>query len=240
MAESLSGQVALVTGASRGIGRAIAQNLAAAGLHVVGVARPSLQLIELGDRLARAPSPGFVVPAELRDPTSVARVFQEIDEKLGRIDILVNNAGVARAEPFVETTLEGWRAVLTTNVDAVFLVTQAAIQRMLRAGHGHVVFIASDAAIRGIARMASYCASKHAVLGFARALDAELAASGIRITTLLPGPVNTTILREEADRPDLLQPDDIAATVGHVLSLPARVEVKEVLLVPHRSNRGDS
>lgn len=234
MTEILAGQVALVTGASRGIGRAIARNLAETGARVVGVARPSPQLDDLADELARASLPGFVVRAELRDPGSVARVFQEIDEKLGRIDILVNNAGVARSEPFVGTTFESWGAVLTANVDAVFLVTQAAIQRMLLTGHGHVVFMASDAAIRGIAGMAPYCASKHAVLGLARALDAELATTGIRITTILPGPVNTTILHDQADRLDLPQPEDIAATVRHVLSLPSRVEVKEILLVPHR------
>jgi NAD(P)-dependent dehydrogenase (short-subunit alcohol dehydrogenase family) len=234
MAESLNGQVALVTGASRGIGRAIARNLVEAGVHVVCAARPSPELEEMADELARASAPGFAVPAELRDPASVGRVFREIDARFGRIDVLVNNAGVARSEPFVETTLEAWRAVLTTNVDAVFLVTQAAIQRMLPAGHGHLVFIASDAAIRGIARMAPYCASKHAVLGLARALGAEFAATGIRITTLLPGPVNTTILRDQADRLDLPQPEDVAATVRYVLSLPERVEVKELLFVPHR------
>lgn len=234
MAEDLTGQVALVTGASRGIGRAIARNLVEGGLHVIGVARPSVQLDELGIDLSRAPSRGFVVPADLRDAASVTRVFQEIDERFGHIDVLVNNAGVARSEPFTETTLEGWRDVLATNVDAIFLVTQEAITRMLRTGSGHVVFIASDAAIRGIARMVPYSASKHAVLGFARALDAELSETGIRITTLMPGPVNTTILRDQADRLDLPQPEDIAATVRHVLQLPPRVEVKEVLLVPHR------
>jgi 3-oxoacyl-[acyl-carrier protein] reductase len=234
MTENLRGRVALVSGASRGIGRAIARDLAEAGVHVVGVARPSAQLDELADELAGAPSPGFVIPADLRDPASVARVFEEIAARLGRLDVLINNAGVARSEPIGETSLEAWREVLGTNVDAVFLMTQAAVRPMIQAGQGHIVFIASDAALRGIARMAPYCASKHAILGFARALDAELAGTGIRITTLMPGPVNTTILSASADRPDLPQPEDIAATVRHVLSLPERVEINEVLLTPHR------
>lgn len=233
MSESLAGRVVLVTGASRGIGRAIARDLAMAGLHVVGVARPSADLNELAAELASAPSPGFIVPADLGDPAAITRVFWEIDARLGRIDALVNNAGVARSEPFLETSFEAWRALLAINVDSVFLVTQAAVQRMLRAGRGHIVFIASDAAMRGIAHMAPYCTSKHAILGLARALGAELAHTGIRVTSLLPGPVNTTILRDQADLRDLPQPEDIAATVRHVLSLPPRIEVKEVLLTPH-------
>jgi NAD(P)-dependent dehydrogenase (short-subunit alcohol dehydrogenase family) len=232
MAESLAGQVALVTGASRGIGRAIADELVAAGAHVVGAARPSAHLDGLADVLARAPAPGLVVPTDVRDPAAVEGLFERIDAEFGRLDMLVNNAGIAHAAPFKETPPSAWREVFATNVEAVFLVTQAAITRMLRAGHGQIVFIASDAAIRGIPRMAAYCASKHAVLGFARALDAEYAGQGIRITTLLPGPVNTTILREQADQFALPQPADIAATVRHVLGLPDRVQVKEVLLVP--------
>jgi 3alpha(or 20beta)-hydroxysteroid dehydrogenase len=168
----------------------------------------------------------------VRDPAAVEGLFERIDAEFGRLDMLVNNAGIAYAAPFLETPLSTWREVVATNVEAVFLVTQAAITRMLQAGHGQIVFIASDAAIRGIPRMAPYCASKHAVLGFARALDAEFAGQGIRITTLLPGPVNTTILREQADQFALPQPEDIAATVRHVLGLPDRVQVKEVLLVP--------
>lgn len=234
MAEDWAGQVALVTGASRGIGRAIARSLAEAGFCVIGAARPSAQLTELADELASAPRPGFVVPTELRDPVSVERLFQVVDERFGRIDVLINNAGVARSEPLLSTSYATWRDVISTNLDAVFLVTQASITRMLQTGRGHIVFIASDAAIRGIPRMAPYCASKHAVLGFARALDAELGSQGIHVTTIMPGPVNTTILANQADRLDLPQPEDIAATVCHVLSQPGRVTVKEVLLVPHR------
>jgi NADP-dependent 3-hydroxy acid dehydrogenase YdfG len=232
MEESLAGQVALVTGASRGIGRAIADELVAAGVRVVGAARPSEYLDGLAGALARAPAPGLAIPTDVRDPAAVEGLFERIDAAFGRLDILVNNAGIAHAAPVAETSLSAWRDVLATNVDAVFLVTQAAVTRMLQAGHGQIVFIASDAAIRGIPRMAAYCASKHAVLGFARALGAELAGQGIRITTLLPGPVNTTILREQADQFALPQPEDIAATVRHVLGLPERVQVKEVLLMP--------
>jgi len=232
MAEELRGRVALVTGASRGIGRAVARDLAAAGLRVVAVARPSADLDALATELDGAPVPGFAVPADLREEASVGALFAELDARAGRVDVLVNNAGIARQEPFVDVSVEAWRAVLATNLDAVFLVTQPAVRRMLTQGAGHVVFVASDAAIRGIAGMAHYCASKHAVLGFARALSAELKASGVRVTTIMPGPVNTTILRAEADRADLPQPEDVAATVRCALSLPRRAEVRELLIMP--------
>jgi 3-oxoacyl-[acyl-carrier protein] reductase len=198
------------------------------------VARQSAHLDALAAEMASARAPGLVAAADLRDPAALQGVFDQIDTRFGRLDILINNAGIARSEPVDQTSLATWREVLSTNLDAVFLVTQAAVQRMPRAGRGHIVFIASDAAVRGIARMAAYCASKHAVLGFARALRAELAGTGIRITTLLPGPVNTTILREHADQGDLPQPEDVAATVRYVLSLPERAEVAELLLLPRR------
>ena len=234
MADELRGRVALVTGASRGIGRAVARDLAAAGARVVAVARPSADLDAVATELGRAPVPGFAVGADLRQETSVGALFAELDARAGRLDVLVNNAGIARLEPFVDLSLEAWRAVLATNLEAVFLVTQPAVRRMLAQGDGHVVFVASDAAIRGIAGMAHYCASKHAVHGFARALAAELAGSGVRVTTLMPGPVNTTILRAEADRSDLPQPEDVAATIRYALTLPRRAEVRELLVLPTR------
>ena len=232
MGEELEGKVALVTGASRGIGLAIAHRLANAGLHVVGTARPSDALERLSETLSTAARPGVAIPADIRNEISVRNLFQRIDERFGHVDLLINNAGIAQSEPFLETTLEAWRAVMSTNLDAVFLVTQQSVRRMLNRGSGHVIFIASDAAVRGIAHMAPYCASKHGILGFARALNAELTRSGIRITTIMPGPVNTTILRGEANRLDLPQPEDIAATVLYALALPVRAEVREILLMP--------
>lgn len=235
MAESPEGKVALVTGASRGIGLAIACDLSYAGWRVVGTARASDALEHLSEILSRGVQPGIAIAADLRDEKSVENLFARIDEQFGQVDALINNAGITRSEPFLETTPEAWRAVLSTNLDAVFLVTQQAVCRMLQRRSGHVVFIASDAAIRGIARMAPYCASKHAILGFARSLQVELAKSGIRITTIMPGPVNTTILRSEANRLDLPQPEDIAASVHYALALPARAEVREILVVPSSS-----
>src|SRR5262249_45983933 len=183
-------------------GRAIARDLASAGLRVVAVARPSADLDAIATELGGAPAPGFAVPTDLRDEASVGALFAELDARAGRVDVLVNCAGIARHEPFVDVSVAAWRAVLSTNLHAVFLVTPPGVRRMLPQGAGHVVFIASDAAVRGIAGMSHYSASKHAVLGLARALAAEVGASGVRVTTIMPGPVNTTIMRPAADRAD--------------------------------------
>jgi len=228
-------KTALVTGASRGIGRAVALALADAGYRVVGTARPSPELDQLGAELAGAATPGWVIPSDLRDPAAVDRLFAKLAERTEQLDVLINNAGIARIEPFCDTTFAAWRVVLSTNVDAVFLVTAPVVEKMVEQGEGHVVFIASDAAVRGISRMAPYCASKHAILGLARALVEELRGTGVRITTVLPGPVNTTILHGEADRLDLPQPEDVASCVLLALTLPARAQVQELLLVPSRT-----
>jgi len=225
-------KVALVTGASRGIGRAVALALADAEYEVIGTARPSPELDTLRVQLSDARTPGSAIAADLRDPAAVEHLFTELLDRTGQLDVLVNNAGVARHEPLADTTFEHWRSVLSVNLDAVFLVTQPAIERMVRRGQGHVVFIASDAAIRGIRGMAAYCASKHAVLGLARALVEEVRGTGVSITTLLPGPVNTTILAEQATRADLPQPEDVAACIVQALQLPTRAQVRELLLVP--------
>ncbi|MDA8217736.1 MAG: SDR family NAD(P)-dependent oxidoreductase [Dehalococcoidales bacterium] len=234
MAESreLRGKVVLVTGASRGIGLAVALDLAAAGAVVIGTARPSADLDTLGRKLAERDAQGFVVPADVREEASVTALLSAIEARVGRVDVLINNAGIARKEPLSSATLESWRDVFSTNVDSVFLLTQPVVRRMLRRGSGHLVFIASDAAVRGISEMTAYCASKHAVLGFGRALAAELSDTAIRVTVILPGGVNTTILRKEASREDLLQPEDVATTVHYALSMPARAVVRELLIVP--------
>lgn len=225
----LQNKIALVTGASRGIGRAIAGDLAAAGMKVCATARPSGDLDDLAEALG---SEHLVVPCDVRDPAEVAALYEALDARFGGLDVLINNAGIAVGQPLTETSWATWRNVLATNLDAIFLLTQPAVVRMQARGGGHIVHIASDAAIKGIPGMTAYCASKHGLLGFGRALREELRGSGIRVTTLLPGPVNTTILGGAANRWDLLQPADLAAAVRYVLTQPLRAEVWELLLEP--------
>lgn len=221
--------VAIVTSTSRGIGRAIALRLAEAGAKVVATSRPSADLDSLAAELG---CESIVWPMDVRSEEEASRLFAAVDERYGRVDVLVNNAGIATSGPFMEYTLESWRDVMATNLESVFVLTQEAVRRMMNQGGGHIVNIASDASVRGIPGMVAYCASKHALLGFGRALGAELRGTNIRVTTLQPGPVNTTIGGGAADHWELLQPEDLASTVLYVLSLPSRAEVQELLLEP--------
>jgi NADP-dependent 3-hydroxy acid dehydrogenase YdfG len=227
----LDGKIALVTGAGRGIGRAVAQELARAGAVVALASRTAPELEHLASEIRAAGGSATAIPADVRDPEAVATLFAAVD-RLGPLDLLVNNAGIARVRPFLETTPEEWRDLFATNVDAVFYTTQAALSRMLPRRSGHIVSIASDAAIRGIANMAAYCATKHALLGLDRALRLELRGTGVRLTTLLPGAVSTTILGDTRPRPELLQPEDVAALVRQIVALPPNAEVQELLLEP--------
>jgi 3-oxoacyl-[acyl-carrier protein] reductase len=231
----LAGRLALVTGAGRGIGRAVAWELARAGADLLLAARTGAELVQIAAAIRAAGGRAEPVVADVRDPDQVAALFRAADA-MGELDILVNNAGIARVRPFMETTPEEWRELFATNLDAVFHTTRAALARMLPRRHGDLVSIASDAAVKGIAGMVAYCATKHGLLGLDRALRLELRGSGVRLTTLLPGLVNTGILGGAGDRGDVVQPEDVAALVRRVVSLPPTAEVQELLLEPGPGN----
>ncbi|MFC4597649.1 SDR family oxidoreductase [Cohnella hongkongensis] len=237
MKSRLSGKTALVTGASRGIGRAIATRLTAQDVTVIGTARASSELKTLDLELTFSPTPGFAIAADLTQEKEVKRLFEEIDGRLGRpVDILINNAGIAEETPFAEQSFDSWRSLFAINVDAVFLATREMLIRRPLNRTGHIVFVASDASFKGIGKMGPYCATKHAVHGLAKSLAEEYRGSGVRFTTLFTGSVNTTILRETADRHDITQPEDIADSLLHALSMPERCEMRELYITPADSS----
>lgn len=230
----IEGNIILVTGMSRGIGAAIAAKLEAEGAIVVGTARGKDFAETFNGEARQRGSRSRVFETDVTDGAAVERLFQEIDRRYGRIDALVNNAGIAAFSPFLDTPAPTWKSVIETNLTAVYEMTFHAVRRMVAVGNGQILFIASDAAVRGIAQMAAYCASKHGVLGLARALQEELQLTGIRISTLMPGPVSTTILGSSSVSAEVLQPEDIAASVYHVLSLSRSAEIRELLIQPSR------
>jgi NAD(P)-dependent dehydrogenase (short-subunit alcohol dehydrogenase family) len=185
---------ALVTGAARGIGAAIARVLAADGarLTLLGRDRDALQ------RLA-AELPGEahgIVVADVADEAQVHSAFDEARAARGPLAILVNNAGQAESAPFAKTSLELWQRMLAVNLTGSFLCAQAALPDMLAAGHGRIVNIASTAGQRGYAYVAAYVAAKHGVIGLTRALALELAKKGVTVNAVCPGYTETDILRE--------------------------------------------
>ncbi len=184
-------RTALVTGASRGIGLAVARGLAADGHRVVFAAR-SLAAIEA----AAAECGGLAVRLDVTDQASIDAALAEV----GPVDILVNNAGVSDSAPFVKTPDEMWDRIIAVNLTGCFRVARACVGGMVERGWGRVVFVASNAGLTGYRYTSAYCASKHGVVGLARAMAAELAKTGVTVNSVCPGFVETDMARDAIDR----------------------------------------
>jgi NAD(P)-dependent dehydrogenase (short-subunit alcohol dehydrogenase family) len=193
MTQAFEGRHALVTGAARGIGAAIARTLAAEGAHLTLLGRNRDALAALARELPG--EHGFAV-ADVADEAQVRTAFEQARAERGPIAILVNNAGQAESAPFARTSLEVWQRMLAVNLTGTFLCTQAALPDMLAAGNGRIVNIASTAAQKGYAYVSAYVAAKHGVLGLTRSLALEVARKGITVNAVCPGYTETDILRE--------------------------------------------
>jgi len=229
----LHGKVALITGATRGIGLAIARALAAEGCHLVLTGRDPAALRRASRELHRSGIRVLAQVCDVRDPQSVDNLFREVRRQFRRLDIVINNAGIGHANRTIENlAFPVWKDVLATNLDGMFLVTQAALVLMKRGGT--IVNNLSIAANRVFAGSAAYNTSKHGALGFTNTLREELRPKGVRVIGLLPGATDTDIwktLWPQAPRRKMLSPDTIAVAVVNAILLPenATVETLEVL-----------
>ena len=189
-------RVALITGAAKGIGAAIADQLAQQGTHVLIGDIDEAQAKEKADALTGAGQTATPLRIDVGDPASVAAAFEAIDRRCGRCDIVVNNAGIAKTFPFVEFPLESWQAHLAINVTGVLLCAQHGARRMMRNRWGRIINIASVAGMRavGVGRT-GYGTSKAAVIGLTRQMAVELAEHGITANAVAPGPVDTPMTR---------------------------------------------
>ncbi len=183
-----TGRVALVTGASHGIGRACARALSDAGHQVALVSRSGSALKEVADEL---PGEALVVPADVTDPAALEEAFAAVESTWGPVEVLVVNAGAAMSAPLVKTSDEDWQRMLDINLTAPFRCLRRALPAMTEAGYGRVVVIASIAGKTGGARIAAYTASKHGVLGLVRTAAAEVARTGVTVNAVCPGYVDT-------------------------------------------------
>jgi NAD(P)-dependent dehydrogenase (short-subunit alcohol dehydrogenase family) len=231
--QSLRGQVALTTGATRGIGLAIARALAAQGCNVVLTGRDDQALRRISRELASAKIKVLAQPCDVRDPQSIDDLFRAVRKKFKRLDILINNAGIAHANLSVDKLpLPLWQDVIETNLTGTFLVTQAALAIMKRGGT--IVNNLSIAANRAFAGSAAYIASKHGALGLTNTLREELRPKGIRVIALLPGATSTDIWNTfwpQAPRKKMMSTATVAAAVVDTILLPpnATVEILEIL-----------
>lgn len=242
-----AGATALVTGASSGIGTAVATSLARSGLRVVLTARRADRLESLAEKLRADRAEVLVVPADARKETELIGVFDRVRATYGGVDVLVNNAGLGRSAPLMEGKTEDWREMLEVNVLALCICTREAIADMRsRDRPGHVFHIASMASYRvPPGTGAAYAATKHAVRALTEGLRQELRAQGssIRVTAVSPGFVETEFATVFAHgdpgaaartygRFRVLTPEDVASAVLYALAAPDRMEVHDVLMRP--------
>jgi len=195
----LTGKVALVTGASRGIGRAIAERLAQQGAFVVAVARDenaAATVAAITERGGR----GEMVGMDVTDRAALEKLPGAVVERHGRLDILVNNAGIARDQLLMRMKREDWDAVLDTNLTAAFTLTQAAMRPMLKQRGGRIIAISSVVGQSGNAGQVNYAASKAGLIGFAKALAREVASRSITVNVIAPGLIDTDMTRAIGDK----------------------------------------
>ncbi|MFI0464143.1 SDR family NAD(P)-dependent oxidoreductase [Saccharopolyspora sp. 5N102] len=186
----------LVTGAGRGIGRAIAQRLSESGNRVALTARSAGELAEAA---ARLPGPALDLPADLADAQAPDRVFDAVEREWGPVEVLVLNAGTATSAPLTATTDDDWERALQINLTAPFRFLRRAVPTMVERGFGRIVVIASMAAKRGDPYVSAYTASKHGVLGLVRSAAAELARTGVTVNAVCPGFVDTPMTERTID-----------------------------------------
>ncbi|WP_437937544.1 SDR family oxidoreductase [Sorangium sp. So ce341] len=187
----LKDKIALITGASRGIGRASALALGREGAVVVGVARTAADLSALERELGAAGGRGLMIEADVTRAASVAACVERAIRELGRIDILVNNAGIGGYRPFLEWSEEDYDRIMATNMKGTWLFCREVIPHMRRQGGGHIINVASVAGLQGYPNEAIYCASKFAQVGLTQALDREFWQENIKVSAVCPGGVET-------------------------------------------------
>ena len=225
---------AVITGGGSGIGLAIARLFAESGYSVIITGRNLNRLQEAAAQLSALNKEVTGIPCDVRDPTSVERLFRDIGKNHSNIDVLINNAGVAHSlAPVDELPVEAWKDVIDTNLTGTFLVTRAALP-LMRAG-GTIVNNLSIAALQPFAGMSAYNASKFGALGFTHALREDLRKRGIRVVALLPGATDTEIWGQfwpEAPKEKMISAETVAQAVLHAVSAPANTAIEEIRIGP--------
>jgi len=231
--QPLAGKVALVTGASRGIGLAIAKTLASMGAKISICARDSGKLVFEAAELERHGVKVLPIPADVTRPADITALVQKTEQALGPIEILVNNAGIGVFGPIQDASEKDWDSVLDTNLKSVFLLSRAVAPGMISRRSGHIVNIASLAGKNAFAGGSIYCASKWGLLGLTQCMAEDLRPFGIRVSAVCPGSVNTDFSPPSSKDPQkMLQPDDVAHAVAAIVTQAPQSFISEVLLRP--------
>jgi NAD(P)-dependent dehydrogenase (short-subunit alcohol dehydrogenase family) len=223
----------VVTGASRGIGFAIARRLSQLGANIGVCSRDAHQLAQAATELEREGAKVLAIAADLTQTAEIKTFVTRVEQTLGPVDILINNAGIGHFGPVQDATEEQWDEVLDTNLKAVFLMTKAVAKGMILRKTGHIVNIASLAGKNAFAGGAVYCASKWGLMGLTECAAEDLRAHGIRVSAVCPGSVATDFSPHAAKDPrKMLQPQDVAHVVEMILTQEPQSFISEVLLRP--------
>jgi 3-oxoacyl-[acyl-carrier protein] reductase len=227
----LQNRTAIITGAGKGIGKAIAIALAKEGVNLGLVARSLGDLESL--QVSLTDSYGiqvYIATADISNKTEVDAMVNTLVQNLGSVDILINNAGIAQFGTLLDMETEQWESIIQTNLMGTYYVTRAVLPAMIEQSSGNIINIASTAGERGFATGSAYVASKFAVLGLTESLMQEVRKSNIRVTALTPSTVNTELAQNIGlpigDEDRMMQPEDVAELVLAALKLPLRVFIK--------------
>jgi 3-oxoacyl-[acyl-carrier protein] reductase len=209
----LEGKNAIITGAGRGIGRAIAEAFARQGCNIAALARSEREIQETATLVRALGVKAIALQCDVTQAASIDAAFTATETALGSVDILVNNAGMARFKPFASLSLDDWNDTIASNLTSVFLCTQRVLPGMMARRAGRIINISSVSGLKPIAEQSAYCAAKHAVNGLTKTLALELHPYGIGVHAICPGGVVTRLAEEampERDKTGWMQPEDVA------------------------------
>ncbi|KPK43868.1 MAG: hypothetical protein AMJ65_04645 [Phycisphaerae bacterium SG8_4] len=231
MAERLAGKVAIVTGAGRGIGRAISIALAAEAATIVLAARASDTLQEAAEKVTQAGGRAHIAVTELTDEESIKGLVRDTEAQFGRLDVLVNNAGITHSARLEETATDDWERLMWVNARAPFILCREALALLRRSPAAHIINIASVVGVKGYPLQSAYTSSKHALRGMTISLSEELRGSNVRVHLLCPGGVDTGMVarvRPDIARDELIKPEEIAELVLYLVTHKGNAVIDEL------------
>lgn len=235
--QPLAGKVAIVTGASRGIGKAISILLAQSGSRVVLAARSEPQLKSVSEEISSQNGEALVIPTDLTVDEEMERLVQQTLKEWGSVDVLINNAGFGKVAPVVKAKVSDWDETFRVNLRAPMFLSKLVLPTMMERGEGSIINISSVSGKSGQANGSAYSASKFGLIGFTQSLYEEVREYGIRVATICPGFVDTPMIPQmrRLDRSKMIRPEDIAQTVLFILTSPPTVCPVEITVRPQRT-----